>query len=94
MDPDEPYSLRDAWEAGGTLLKVTIDRSGRARGVPDANLRLSFRGDGIESDRPLSNYEIWLIRRWLLTTMPRLEPVLANTHAVRYGRPRHSGQSA
>lgn len=85
MQDGEPYSLRDAWEAGGALLRLTI---------PDANLRLTFLGDGIESDRPLSNYEIWQIRRWLLTTMPRLKATLANGHRVRYGHARHSGQRA
>jgi hypothetical protein len=69
----EAYSLRDAWQAGGAILREQI---------PGANLRLTFLGDGLDSDRPLSNYEIWLIRRWLLTTMPRIR--LYKGHNVRY----------
>lgn len=73
MQDGEPYSLRDAWQAGGALLR---------REMPSANLRLTFLADGIESDRPLSNFEVWKIRRWLAATMPQLP--LAKGHTVRY----------
>lgn len=65
-----PLNLADAFFSAGVLL-------------PKGGV-LNFDGTGITYNRPLSNAEIHLVRRWLAVTMPRLR--VRPGHVVDYDR--------